>query len=137
MPAGGDSRLDRFQVPLQLGDGGVECARLRGRDAAQLPGHDPGGEEEEHRDADCRRDAMRLAHAEDESSRAERQAERGEHQHRQGDADLAVGTNALQIKTGSLSRSDRVAKYNQLLRIEEDLGESVSYPGREAFARLK
>ena len=52
-------------------------------------------------------------------------------------ADLAVGTNALQIKTGSLSRSDRVAKYNQLLRIEEDLGESVSYPGREAFARLK
>src|SRR5439155_1250510 len=52
-------------------------------------------------------------------------------------ADIAVSTNALQIKTGSLSRSDRVAKYNQLLRIEEDLGESVSYPGREAFARLK
>jgi enolase len=51
-------------------------------------------------------------------------------------ADIAVGTNALQIKTGSLSRSDRVAKYNQLLRIEEDLGDSVSYPGREAFARL-
>jgi enolase len=51
-------------------------------------------------------------------------------------ADLAVGTNALQIKTGSLSRSDRVAKYNQLLRIEEDLGDSVSYPGREAFAHL-
>jgi len=50
-------------------------------------------------------------------------------------ADIAVGTNALQIKTGSLSRSDRVAKYNQLLRIEEDLGDSVSYPGREAFAR--
>jgi enolase len=50
-------------------------------------------------------------------------------------ADLAVGTNALQIKTGSLSRSDRVAKYNQLLRIEEDLGDSVSYPGREAFQR--
>jgi enolase len=48
-------------------------------------------------------------------------------------ADLAVGTNALQIKTGSLSRSDRTAKYNQLLRIEEDLGESVAYPGREAF----
>jgi enolase len=46
-------------------------------------------------------------------------------------ADIAVGTNALQIKTGSLSRSDRVAKYNQLLRIEEDLGDSVSYPGRE------
>ena len=51
-------------------------------------------------------------------------------------ADIAVGTNALQIKTGSLSRSDRVAKYNQLLRIEEDLGDSVSYPGREAFTRL-
>jgi enolase len=51
-------------------------------------------------------------------------------------ADIAVGTNALQIKTGSLSRSDRVAKYNQLLRIEEDLGDSVSYPGKEAFPRL-
>ena len=48
-------------------------------------------------------------------------------------ADIAVGCNALQIKTGSLSRSDRVAKYNQLLRIEEDLGDSVSYPGREAI----
>ena len=52
-------------------------------------------------------------------------------------ADLAVGTNALQIKTGSLSRSDRIAKYNQLLRIEEDLGDSVSYPGREAYARAR
>ena len=52
-------------------------------------------------------------------------------------ADLAVGTNALQIKTGSLSRSDRTAKYNQLLRIEEDLGDSVSYPGREAFLQLR
>ena len=50
-------------------------------------------------------------------------------------ADIAVGTNALQIKTGSLSRSERVAKYNQLLRIEEDLGDSVSYPGRELYAR--
>ena len=48
-------------------------------------------------------------------------------------ADIAVGTNALQIKTGSLSRSDRIAKYNQLLRIEEDLGEVASYPGRSAF----
>jgi len=48
-------------------------------------------------------------------------------------ADIAVGTNALQIKTGSLSRTDRVAKYNQLLRIEEDLGDSVGYPGREAY----
>jgi enolase len=52
-------------------------------------------------------------------------------------ADIAVGTNALQIKTGSLSRSDRLAKYNQLLRIEEDLGDSVSYPGREAFFQLR
>jgi enolase len=51
-------------------------------------------------------------------------------------SDVAVGTNALQIKTGSLSRSDRVAKYNQLLRIEEDLGDSVDYPGREAFGRF-
>ena len=50
-------------------------------------------------------------------------------------ADIAVGTNALQIKTGSLSRSDRMAKYNQLLRIEEDLGDSVAYPGREVFKR--
>ena len=51
-------------------------------------------------------------------------------------ADIAVGMNALQIKTGSLSRSERVAKYNQLLRIEEDLGDSVSYPGREAFSQI-
>ncbi len=52
-------------------------------------------------------------------------------------ADIAVGANALQIKTGSLSRSDRTAKYNQLLRIEEDLGDCVSYPGREAFLQLR
>jgi enolase len=48
-------------------------------------------------------------------------------------ADLAVASNALQIKTGSLSRSDRLAKYNQLLRIEEDLGDAASYAGRDAF----
>ncbi len=48
-------------------------------------------------------------------------------------ADIAVGTNAGQIKTGSMSRSDRIAKYNQLLRIEEDLGDVASYPGRAAF----
>jgi len=48
-------------------------------------------------------------------------------------ADLAVATNARQIKTGSLSRSDRMAKYNQLLRIEEELGDTASYPGRDAF----
>jgi enolase len=52
-------------------------------------------------------------------------------------ADLAVGANALQIKTGSLSRSDRLAKYNQLLRIEEDLGDSASYAGRDAFHQIK
>jgi enolase len=52
-------------------------------------------------------------------------------------ADIAVGTNAGQIKTGSLSRSDRMAKYNQLLRIEEDLGDIASYPGRGAFYNLK
>ena len=52
-------------------------------------------------------------------------------------ADLAVGSNALQIKTGSLSRSDRIAKYNQLLRIEEELGNMAAYPGREAFYQLK
>ena len=52
-------------------------------------------------------------------------------------ADIAVATNALQIKTGSLSRSDRLAKYNQLLRIEEDLGETASYPGRGAFYQLR
>jgi enolase len=51
-------------------------------------------------------------------------------------ADIAVATNALQIKTGSLSRSDRLAKYNQLLRIEEDLGDTASYPGRSAFYQL-
>ena len=51
-------------------------------------------------------------------------------------ADIAVATNAMQIKTGSLSRSDRLAKYNQLLRIEEDLGDTASYPGRSAFYQL-
>jgi enolase 1/2/3 len=52
-------------------------------------------------------------------------------------ADIAVAVNALQIKTGSLSRSDRLAKYNQLLRIEEDLGATASYPGREAYYQLE
>jgi enolase len=52
-------------------------------------------------------------------------------------ADIAVGTNAGQIKTGSLSRSDRIAKYNQLLRIEEDLGDIAHYPGRDAFYNLR
>ena len=52
-------------------------------------------------------------------------------------ADLAVGTNAGQIKTGSLSRTDRIAKYNQLLRIEEDLRGAARYPGRSAFRQLE
>ncbi|HTS22211.1 MAG TPA: phosphopyruvate hydratase [Casimicrobiaceae bacterium] len=52
-------------------------------------------------------------------------------------ADIAVGTNAGQIKTGSLSRSDRIAKYNQLLRIEEDLGDVAQYSGRAAFHQLR
>jgi enolase len=49
-------------------------------------------------------------------------------------ADIAVGTQATQIKTGSLSRSDRIAKYNQLLRIEEELGSDAGYAGRDAFS---
>ncbi|MDE0753752.1 MAG: phosphopyruvate hydratase [Woeseiaceae bacterium] len=49
-------------------------------------------------------------------------------------ADIAVGTEATQIKTGSLSRSDRIAKYNQLLRIEEELGDAAIYAGRQAFS---
>jgi enolase len=51
-------------------------------------------------------------------------------------ADLAVATNALQIKTGSLSRSDRMAKYNQLLRIEEELGGMARFPGTDAFYQI-
>src|SRR3990167_4356357 len=51
-------------------------------------------------------------------------------------ADLAVGTSAGQIKTGSASRSDRIAKYNQLLRIEEELGSTATYAGREAVKQL-
>jgi len=52
-------------------------------------------------------------------------------------ADLAVATNAGQIKTGSLCRSDRISKYNQLLRIEEDLGDAARYPGRSAFYQIR
>jgi len=52
-------------------------------------------------------------------------------------ADIAVGTNAGQIKTGSMSRSDRMAKYNQLLRIEEELGETAVYPGADAFYNIR
>lgn len=52
-------------------------------------------------------------------------------------ADIAVGTNAGQIKTGSASRSDRIAKYNQLLRIEEELGDSAVYPGLDTFYNIE
>jgi enolase len=78
-------------------------------------------------------DAVRLAHA---------SAYAAVMSHRSGEtedvtiADLAVATNCGQIKTGAPSRSDRVAKYNQLLRIEEELGAAARYPGRRAFARL-
>ena len=51
-------------------------------------------------------------------------------------ADISVATNALQIKTGSLCRSERIAKYNQLLRIEEELGDASSYAGKGAFYQL-
>jgi enolase len=52
-------------------------------------------------------------------------------------ADIAVATNAMQIKTGSASRSDRMAKYNQLLRIEEEMGDAASYPGKSAYYNLR
>jgi enolase 1/2/3 len=76
-------------------------------------------------------DTMRLAHERGYASVMS---------HRSGEtedttiADLAVATNCGQIKTGAPSRTDRVAKYNQLLRIEEELGDAARYPGREAFA---
>ena len=52
-------------------------------------------------------------------------------------ADIAVGKNAMQIKTGSMSRSVRTAKYNQLLRIEEMMGSQVSYAGLKAFSGIR
>jgi enolase len=52
-------------------------------------------------------------------------------------ADLVVGMNTGQIKTGSTSRSERIAKYNQLLRIEEELGSRAQYKGKEVFTNLK
>ena len=52
-------------------------------------------------------------------------------------ADLAVATNCGQIKTGSLSRTDRIAKYNQLIRIEEELGDAAKYRGRDVFYSIK
>jgi enolase len=79
-------------------------------------------------------DAVRLAH---------RASYTAVMSHRSGEtedvtiADLAVAANCGQIKTGAPSRTDRVAKYNQLLRIEEELGAAARYPGRDAFARLR
>ncbi len=79
-------------------------------------------------------DAIAMAHAANYTSVVS---------HRSGEtedttiADLAVATTATQIKTGSLCRSDRVAKYNQLLRIEEELGDDAVYAGRKAFPNLK
>ena len=52
-------------------------------------------------------------------------------------ADLVVGVNAGQIKTGSMSRTDRIAKYNQLMRIEEELGSVAEYKGKKAFYNVK
>ena len=52
-------------------------------------------------------------------------------------ADIAVATNAGQIKTGSMSRTDRIAKYNQLLRIEDELGEVAVYDGIKSFYNIK
>jgi enolase len=78
-------------------------------------------------------DAVRLAHA---SSYAVVMSHRSGETEDVTIADLAVATNCGQIKTGAPSRSDRVAKYNQLLRIEEELGAAARYPGRAAFARL-
>jgi enolase len=78
-------------------------------------------------------DAVELAH---------RNGYRAIISHRSGEtedatiADLAVATNAGQIKTGAPARSDRVAKYNQLLRIEEELGDRAAYPGWSAFPRV-
>ena len=77
----------------------------------------------------------------DAVSRAQRAAYSCVMSHRSGEtedstiADLAVATNCGQIKTGSLARSDRVAKYNQLLRIEQDLGAQAQYGGRAALDR--
>ena len=62
--------------------------------------------------------------------------------HRSGETEdstishIAVGTNSGQIKTGSLSRTDRIAKYNELLRIEEDLGSAAIYKGKDTFYNL-
>ena len=52
-------------------------------------------------------------------------------------ADIAVGFNAGQIKTGSMSRTDRMAKYNQLIRIEDELGDIAQYPGKDCFYNIK
>jgi len=93
--------------------------------------HPDQGEPDRHADRDLRRDrdgqACRLHRGDVAPLRRNR---------RLHDRRPRGGTNVMQIKTGSLSRSDRMAKYNQLLRIEEDLGDCASYPGREAYYQL-
>ncbi|MEE2981192.1 MAG: phosphopyruvate hydratase, partial [Pseudomonadota bacterium] len=82
-----------------------------------------------------------LSEALETMERADRAGYAAVMSHRSGEtedatiADLAVATNCGQIKTGSLSRSDRMAKYNQLLRIEQELDRTARYPGAAAFAR--
>ena len=76
-------------------------------------------------------DTMRLAH---ESGYAAVMSHRSGETEDTTIADLAVATNCGQIKTGAPSRTDRVAKYNQLLRIEEELRDAARFPGRDAFA---
>ena len=125
---------DRLGARLQLvGDDlfvtNVDFLR-RGIDGARRQRDPRQGEPDRHADRDARRDRARAA-----------QRLRGVISHRSGEtedatiADLAVATNAGQIKTGAPARSDRVAKYNQLLRIEEQLGDEAEYPGWGAFPR--
>ena len=104
-------------------------ARHRGRRGQLDPDQ---GEPDRHADRDARRDA------DGRVGRLYRVVS-----HRSGEtedafiADLAVATNAGQIKTGSASRTDRIAKYNQLLRIEEELGAAAQFAGRKAFRHSK
>src|SRR4051812_41604777 len=109
-----------------------ECRAPRRRHRARRSEFDPRqGEPDRHADRDPvgrRYGASRRLH--------------GRESHRSGEtedatiADLAVATNCGQIKTGSLARSDRTAKYNQLIRIEEELGASARYAGRGALKAL-
>ena len=105
----------------------LRSARRHQRGRRQL--NSDQGQPDRHPDRDSGRRA----------NRAPRRLTRTVISHRSGEtedatiADIAVATNAGQIKTGSLSRSDRLAKYNQLIRIEEELGLTAVYPGMDAF----